>query len=80
MFVTPPLSDLLPPLNSTLIKNSECAVEHFVSLFNSFLTCLNLREDIYSMGKFSEYVAEKLETLPMAVDRRNVSILFMKNN
>jgi len=26
------------------------------------------------MGKFSEYVAEKLETLPMAVERRNVSI------
>lgn len=30
------------------------------------------------MGKFSEHVAEKLETLPMAIDRRNVSILFVK--
>lgn len=80
LFVTPPFSDLLSPLNSELIKNSEYAVEHFVSLFNSLLTYLNLREDIYSMGKFSEYVAEKLEMLPMAIDRRNVSVLFMKNN
>ncbi|XP_024874060.1 sec1 family domain-containing protein 2-like [Temnothorax curvispinosus] len=71
LFVTPPFSDLLSPLNSGSIKNSEYAVEHFVSLFNSLLTNLNLREDIYSMGKFSEYVAEKLETLPMAIERRN---------
>ncbi|XP_071560548.1 sec1 family domain-containing protein 2 [Temnothorax nylanderi] len=71
LFVTPPFSDLLSPLNSGSIKNSKYAVEHFVSLFNSLLTYLNLREDIYSMGKFSEYVAEKLETLPMAIERRN---------
>ncbi|XP_011167394.2 sec1 family domain-containing protein 2 isoform X1 [Solenopsis invicta] len=71
LFVTPPFNDLLPPLNSALLKNSEHAVDHFVSLFNSLLTYLNLKEDIYSMGKFSEYVAEKLETLPMAIDRRN---------
>ncbi|XP_011867005.1 PREDICTED: sec1 family domain-containing protein 2-like isoform X4 [Vollenhovia emeryi] len=71
LFVTPPFSDLSSPLNSESIKDSECAVEHFVNLFNSLLTYLNLREDIYSMGKFSEYVAEKLETLPTAVDRRN---------
>lgn len=78
LFVTPPFSDLLSPLNSALLKNSECAVDHFVSLFNSLLTYLNLKEDIYAMGKFSEYVAEKLETLSMAIDRRNVSILFVK--
>ncbi|XP_011867003.1 PREDICTED: sec1 family domain-containing protein 2-like isoform X2 [Vollenhovia emeryi] len=84
LFVTPPFSDLSSPLNSESIKDSECAVEHFVNLFNSLLTYLNLREDIYSMGKFSEYVAEKLETLPTAVDRRNnlvggkgVSVIFV---
>ncbi|XP_012538529.1 sec1 family domain-containing protein 2 isoform X1 [Monomorium pharaonis] len=71
LFVTPPFNDLLSPLNSTLLKDSEHTVDYFVSLFNSLLTYLNLKEDIYSMGKLSEYVAEKLETLPMAIDRRN---------
>lgn len=80
LFVTPPFNDLLSPLNSELIKDSEYAVEHFINLFNNLLTYLNLREDIYSMGKFSEYVAEKLEMLPMAIDRRNVSVLFIRNN
>lgn len=73
LFVTPPFSDLLSPLNNALLKNLEYAVDHFVSLFNSLLTYLNLKEDIYSVGKFSEYVAEKLEMLPMAIGRRNVS-------
>lgn len=71
LFVTPPFGDLLSPLNSELLKNSECAVDHLVSLFNSLFAYLNLKEDIYSMGKFSEYVAEKLETLPAAVNRKN---------
>ncbi|CAL1674686.1 unnamed protein product [Lasius platythorax] len=71
LFVTPPFADLLSPLNSELVKNSECAVDHLVSLFNSLFTYLNMKEDIYSMGKFSEYVAEKLEILPAAVNRRN---------
>lgn len=75
LFVTPPFGDLLSPLNSELPKISECAVDHLVSLFNSLFAYLNLKEDIYSMGKFSEYVAEKLETLPAAVNRRNVNIL-----
>ncbi|XP_018045740.1 PREDICTED: sec1 family domain-containing protein 2-like [Atta colombica] len=76
LFVTPPFSDLLSPLNNALLKNSQYdhfvhTVDHFVSLFNSLLTYLNLQEDIYSIGKFSEYVAEKLEMLPIAIDRRN---------
>ncbi|XP_050462921.1 sec1 family domain-containing protein 2-like isoform X1 [Cataglyphis hispanica] len=74
LFVTPPFGDLLSPLNSELPKISECAVDHLVSLFNSLFAYLNLKEDIYSMGKFSEYVAEKLETLPAAVNRRNNSM------
>ncbi|KAL6264647.1 hypothetical protein P5V15_004748 [Pogonomyrmex californicus] len=71
LFVTPSFNDLLSPLDGTLLKDSEYEVDHFVSLFNSLLTYLNLKEDIYSMGKFSEHIAEKLEMLPMAVDRRN---------
>ncbi|XP_070150555.1 sec1 family domain-containing protein 2 [Polyergus mexicanus] len=71
LFVTPPFGDLLSPLNSELLKNSECVIDHLVSLFNSLFTYLNLKEDIYSMGKFSEYVAEKLETLPAAVNRKH---------
>lgn len=80
LLVTPPFSDLSPPLNDTSMKNFECTVNHFVSLFHSLFTYLNLKEDIYSMGKFSEYVAEKLETLPAAVNRRNVSFLLQSCN
>lgn len=78
LFVTPPFSDLLPPLDSTLIKDFEDTVDHLVNLFDNLFTCLNLREDIYSLGKFSEYVAEKLETSSVAINRRNVSILFVE--
>ncbi|XP_029162831.1 sec1 family domain-containing protein 2-like [Nylanderia fulva] len=73
LFVTPAFGDLLSPLNSESVKNSECTVDHLVSLFNNLFTYLNLKEDIYSMGKFSEYVAEKLDVLPAAVNRRNNS-------
>lgn len=75
LLVTPPFGDLLPSLNNTLMKDSEYIVDHFVSLFHSLFTYLNLKEDIYAMGKISEYVAEKLETLPAAINRRNVSVL-----
>lgn len=75
-FLTPPFNDLLPPLNSELIKNSEHTIDHFISLLNSFFMHLNLKEDIYSVGKFSEYITAKLEALQTAVKRRNVSILY----
>jgi len=75
LFVTPPFGDLLPPLNSASMKDSEFVVDHLVNLLDEMFTHLNLKEDIYSMGKFSEHVAEKLETLPAAINRRNVSIL-----
>ncbi|XP_025158914.1 sec1 family domain-containing protein 2 isoform X2 [Harpegnathos saltator] len=84
LLVTPPFGDLSPTLNNTLTKDSEYAVDHFVSLFHSLFTYLNLKEDVYSMGRFSEYVAEKLEILPAAVNRRNsligaegVSLIFV---
>ncbi|XP_032674219.1 sec1 family domain-containing protein 2-like [Odontomachus brunneus] len=84
LLVTPPFGDLLPSLNNTLIKDSEYIVNHFVSLFHSLFTYLNFKEDIYAMGKFSEYIAEKLETLPAAINRRNsligakgVSLIFI---
>ncbi|XP_067212909.1 sec1 family domain-containing protein 2-like isoform X2 [Linepithema humile] len=70
-FLTPPFNDLLPPLNSTLVKDSEHMIDHFISLLNSFFMHLNLKEDIYSIGKFSEYIAAKLEMSQTAITRRN---------
>jgi len=75
-FLTPPFNDLLPPLNSALINDSEHIINHFISLLSSFFTHLNLKEDIYSMGKFSEYIAAKLEMLQTVVSRENVSIFY----
>ncbi|KAH0951848.1 hypothetical protein HN011_000429 [Eciton burchellii] len=84
LFVTPPFGDLLPPLNSASTKDSEFIIDHLVNLLDKMFTHLNLKEDIYSMGKFSEHVAEKLETLPAAINRRNnlagtkgVSLIFI---
>lgn len=74
LFVTPPFGDLLSPLNSASM-DSEFIIDHLVNLFDDLFSYLNLKEDIYSMGKFSEHVAEKLEQLPTAVDRRNVGAL-----
>ncbi|RLU18374.1 hypothetical protein DMN91_008731 [Ooceraea biroi] len=71
LFVTPPFGDLLPPLNSASTVDSEFAIDHLVSLLDNLFAYLNLKEDVYSMGKFSEHVAEKLETLPAAISRRN---------
>lgn len=74
LFVTPPFADLMPPLNEAS-NYASYKINHFVNLFYNFFTHLNLKEDIYSIGKFSEYVAEKLYLLPEAIERRNVSIL-----
>lgn len=76
LFLTPPFNDLSSPLSSALIKDSEHTIDHLVSSLDSFFTHLNLREDIYSMGKFSESVAGKLEVLQTAVNRRNVSMSY----
>lgn len=76
LFVTPIFSNLMPTLvNGTVLNDVSDVTDYFVNLFHNLFAYLGLKEDIYSMGKFSNYIAEKLNMLPEAVERRNVSIL-----
>lgn len=73
LFVTPPFWGLMPQISGgNYIDEFEAKVEHFVSSLHSMFTNFNLREDIYYVGSLSECVAEKLEKLPAAMDRRKV--------
>ncbi|XP_046740275.1 sec1 family domain-containing protein 2-like [Diprion similis] len=71
LFVTPPFWKLMPPFSTEdRCEEFKENVDHFVSSLHSMFTNFNLREDIYYFGQLSENVAEKLEKLPAAVDRR----------
>ncbi|KAG7197737.1 hypothetical protein KM043_001562 [Ampulex compressa] len=71
VFVTPPFADLMPPISVDARDDSEMNLDHFVGLFHALFTYLNAKEDVYSIGRFSERIAEKLESLPDAIVRRN---------
>ena len=62
----------MPPIDEKLTEDNEASVNYLVSSLHSLMTHFNVKEDIYAMGKHSEYVADKLESLPAAVDRRKV--------
>lgn len=72
VFVAPSMERLMPPINGIINDDYESSVNYFISSLHSLFTHFNLKEDIYSMGNLSEYVAEKLENLPEAIDRRKV--------
>lgn len=67
----------MPPINipePDKIKETELYINHFVSSLESLFHQLDIIEDIYSIGKCSDYIAEALKNLPAAVKRRSVSI------
>lgn len=54
---------------------AQISVHHLVSCLHSLFTQLEIREDIYSLGHLSGLVANQLEVLPEANNRRKVSVL-----
>lgn len=64
----------MPPIDEKSIIHYENDIEYFASSMNSLFTNLNVKEEIYSMGRLSNIVAEKLSTLPVAINRRKVII------
>ncbi|XP_063984399.1 sec1 family domain-containing protein 2-like [Diachasmimorpha longicaudata] len=74
VFVTPPMERLMPPMDRKRTEEHESSVNYFVSSIHSIFTHFDLKEDIYAMGEFSEYVAGKLLALPAAVARRKILI------
>ncbi|XP_012287131.1 sec1 family domain-containing protein 2 isoform X2 [Orussus abietinus] len=84
LFTTPPFGDMMPNFDEQISQDQEIDLTFLVSSLHSLFTHFNLKEDIYSIGKFSEYIAEKLENLPAAIDRRkrlfgpsNVSLILL---
>lgn len=53
----------------------QVSVQHLVSSLHSLFVQLEVREDIYSLGHLSGLVANQLEILPDANNRRKVSAL-----
>ncbi|XP_048505217.1 sec1 family domain-containing protein 2-like isoform X2 [Athalia rosae] len=71
VFVTPPFWGLMPPLNKEELNHYfEAQVDYFVSSMHSMFTNFNMKEDIYFIGNLAENVADKLEKLPEAIERR----------
>lgn len=72
VFVAPPFERLMPPIDGNITEEHDASANYLVSSLHSLFTHFNVKEDIYSLGKHSEYVAEKLENLSAAIDRRKV--------
>ncbi|XP_047367224.1 sec1 family domain-containing protein 2-like isoform X1 [Vespa velutina] len=74
LFTTPPFVNLMPPIHipdANKIKETELYINHFVSSLESLFHHLDIIEDIYSIGKCSDYIAETLKNLPAAIKRRS---------
>ncbi|KAK2576229.1 hypothetical protein KPH14_005598 [Odynerus spinipes] len=74
LFTTPPFANLMPPIckpDPNKIKETETYINHLVSSLESLFQHLNITEDIYSIGKCSDYIAETLKNLPAAIKRRS---------
>ncbi|XP_043681338.1 sec1 family domain-containing protein 2-like isoform X1 [Vespula pensylvanica] len=74
LFTTPPFANLMPPIHipePNKIKETELYINHFVSSLESLFHHLDITEDIYSIGKCSDYIAETLKNLPAAIKRRS---------
>lgn len=73
MFVTPPFGNLMSFEDEILEEEYEADVDFLVSSFHSLFSHYNIQEDIYSIGKLSNHVAEKLDNFTAAINRRKVN-------
>ncbi|XP_020296109.1 sec1 family domain-containing protein 2-like isoform X2 [Pseudomyrmex gracilis] len=79
LFLIPSFAEIVPSLtdmyltttSKETINNLKDKIETFVNLLNELFFRLNVKEDIYFMGEVSKYIADMLEMLPAAIDRRN---------
>ena len=77
VFVTPPFGNLMPSIDEQCADDYEAEVDFLISSFHSLFSHYDVQEEIYSLGKFSNYIAEKLENLTAAVNRRKVNYLII---
>lgn len=67
----PPLTNSSSSIaHESLPRELQTCVGHFVSSLNSLLQMMDTRDDLFSVGPFSRMLAEQLQQLPAARNRR----------
>ncbi|XP_076654308.1 sec1 family domain-containing protein 2 [Halictus rubicundus] len=61
LFVTPPFGDLMPPLDSNITEDIFAEICLIANSFYKLFDSINVKLDVYSVGKLSDLFAENLE-------------------
>ncbi|XP_076292800.1 sec1 family domain-containing protein 2 isoform X2 [Lasioglossum baleicum] len=73
LFVTPPFGDLMPPLDSNITEDISAEICFIANSFYKLFDSINIRLDVYSVGKLSDLFAEHLENCFANSTRQNYS-------
>ncbi|XP_016921753.2 sec1 family domain-containing protein 2 isoform X2 [Apis cerana] len=71
LFVTPPFGDLMPPLDTNILKDMVIKLNFLAYSFYNLFDNIKARLDIYSVGKFSDHLAENLENYISNINHQN---------
>ncbi|KAG6798182.1 sec1 family domain-containing protein 2 isoform X1 [Apis mellifera caucasica] len=71
LFVTPPFGDLMPPLDTNILKDMVIKLNFLAYSFYNLFDNIKARLDIYSVGKFSNHLAENLEDYISNINHQN---------
>ncbi|XP_014213803.1 sec1 family domain-containing protein 2-like [Copidosoma floridanum] len=74
IFVTPPFANLMPAVDKVLIDDYVLEIEFLISSLHMLFTHYNVQEDIYSLGKLANHVANKLDNFGPAINRRKRAV------
>ena len=75
LFVTPPFGHLMPCISGEFSDECETDVDYFITSFNNLFAFFEAKEEIYALGKLSEYVMNKFEESPFVTERRKVNFV-----
>ncbi|XP_017757296.1 PREDICTED: sec1 family domain-containing protein 2-like isoform X2 [Eufriesea mexicana] len=71
LFITPPFGDIMPTLNTNISKDMFIKLNFLAYSFYSLFNSIKVKLDIYSVGKFSDQLAENLENYISTTDHWN---------
>lgn len=69
----------MPPLDTNILKDMVIKLNFLAYSFYNLFDNIKARLDIYSVGKFSDHLAENLEDYISNINHQNVSIRDNKN-
>lgn len=82
LLITPPFGNVMPPVHSDVTDEWDAAADRLARSFRYLFEELNVREDVYTIGKFSGCIAEKLKDLerknnPAAIPETGMSFILV---